>query len=94
MEKIFLKLLNMSIAAGWLVLAVILLRILLRKAPRWLSCILWGIVAVRLVCPVSLESSLSLIPSAETINPTALIRTQEPIVNSGIQAFNSTVNPM
>lgn len=94
MEKIFLKLLNMSIAAGWLVLAVILLRILLRKAPRWLSCILWGIVAVRLVCPVSLESSLSLIPSAETINPTALTRTQEPIVNSGIQAFNSTVNPL
>ena len=94
MEKIFLKLLNMSIAAGWLILAVIFLRILLRKAPRWLSCILWGIVAVRLVCPVSFESSLSLIPSAETISPESLGQSQAPIMSSGIPALNSTVNPI
>ena len=64
---IFLKLLNMSIAAGWLILAVLVLRLLLKKAPKWVSCLLWGIVAVRLVCPFSLESGWSLVPSAETV---------------------------
>ena len=94
MEKIFLKLLNMSITAGWLILVVILLRMVLKRAPRWLSCILWGIVAVRLVCPTSLESSFSLIPSAETIHLPASGEIEEPLVSSGIPALNSTVNPV
>lgn len=94
MEKIFLKLLNMSITAGWLILVVILLRMVLKRAPRWLSCILWGIVAVRLVCPTSLESSFSLIPSAETIHLPASSEIEEPLVSSGIPALNSTVNPV
>ena len=67
MAGIFLKLLNMSITAGWLILAVLILRLLLKKAPKWVSCLLWGIVAVRLVCPFSLESAWSLIPSAKTV---------------------------
>ena len=67
MAAIFLKLLNMSIAAGWLILAVLVLRLLLKKAPKWVSCLLWAIVAVRLVSPFSLESAWSLIPSAETV---------------------------
>ena len=67
MAAIFLKLFNMSIAAGWLILAVLVLRLLLKKVPKWVSCLLWGIVAVRLVCPFSLESAWSLIPSAETV---------------------------
>ena len=67
MAAIFLKLLNMSIAAGWLILAVLVLRLFLKKAPKWVSCLLWAIVAVRLVCPFSLESGWSLIPSAETV---------------------------
>ena len=67
MAAIFLKLFNMSIAAGWLILAVLVLRLLLKKAPKWVSCLLWAIVAVRLVSPFSLESGWSLIPSAETI---------------------------
>lgn len=68
MTAFFIKLVNMSIAASWLILAVILLRLVLFKAPKWIHCILWGIVAVRLICPVSFESPLSLIPSAEIIN--------------------------
>ena len=67
MSVIFLKLFNMSITAGWLILAVLMLRLLLKKAPKWVSCLLWAIVAVRLVCPFSLESGWSLIPSAETV---------------------------
>lgn len=55
MDAVFIKLLNMSIAATWLILAVLILRVLLKKTPKWMNCILWGIVAVRLVCPFSFE---------------------------------------
>ena len=65
MSEIFLKILNMSFVASWLILAVILLRLALKKAPKWITCLLWGMVAIRLLCPISLESSLSLIPNAE-----------------------------
>ena len=69
MDALFLKLLNMGIAAGWVILAVLLLRILLKRAPKALGCALWILVGVRLVCPFSIESVLSLIPSAETVAP-------------------------
>lgn len=93
MEMIFLKVLNMSIAAGWLVLAVVVLRIVLKKAPKWGSCLLWALVAIRLVCPVSLESALSLIPSGETVSPDILYA-QTPTIQTGISALNSVVNPI
>ncbi len=66
-DSLFLKLVNMSIVAGWMILAIVLLRLILKKAPRWIFCILWALVAVRLICPFSFESALSLIPSSETI---------------------------
>ena len=69
LEELFLKILNMGIAAGWLVLAVLVLRLILKRAPRWANVVLWGLVALRLLCPVSPESALSLIPSAETVSP-------------------------
>lgn len=65
MDTTFLHLLNVSIASSWLVLAIIILRALLRSAPRWLICGLWGLLALRLLCPFSIESALSLVPSAE-----------------------------
>lgn len=68
MNDVFLKIVNMSISAGWLILAVLILRVLLKKAPKWVNVLLWGIVAVRLIFPLSIESALSLIPSAETIS--------------------------
>ena len=68
MSSFFLKIVNMSIAASWLILAVVLLRVVLKKAPKWINVLLWGIVAFRLICPFSFESALSLIPSAETIS--------------------------
>ena len=68
MTELFLEVLNRSISAGWLILAVVVLRFVLRKAPGWSHVLLWGIVALRLVCPISVESSLSLLPSARTIS--------------------------
>ena len=59
MNEIFVKLVNMSIAAGWLIIAVLLLRLLLKKAPRWITCLLWAFVAIRLICPFSVQSQLS-----------------------------------
>jgi len=67
MSAFFLKIVNMSISASWLVLAVLLLRLILKRSPKWISVLLWGLVAVRLLLPVSFESVLSLIPSTEVI---------------------------
>ena len=93
MEAVFLKILNMSITAGWLVLAVIVLRFLLKKAPKAFSVILWGLVGIRLVLPFSFESVLSLIPSAETV-PSNFVYSSVPEIDSGIGVINSAVNPI
>ena len=92
MSEIFLTVVNMSISAGWLVLVVLLLRLLLKKAPKWITVLLWGIVAVRLVCPFSFESVLSLIPSAQTINPEYSLNT--PAIDSGVAIIDNAINPI
>ncbi len=89
----FISLVNISITAGWIVLAVVLIRLLFRKAPKWLSCALWGIVALRLVFPFSVESVFSLIPSVNTINPDA-IYSDSFEVNTGFQAIDGAVNTL
>jgi len=93
METVFLHLLNMSITAGWIALAVLILRLFLKKAPRWITVLLWGLVGLRLLLPISIESVLSLIPSAETVPP-EIIYAQEPQIHSGVDVFNNTVNPV
>ena len=93
MEAVFLKILNMSITASWLVLAVIVSRFLLKKAPKAFSVILWGLVGIRLILPFSLESVLSLVPSAETV-PGDIVYSAAPEINSGIAFLNSAVNPL
>lgn len=87
----FLEIVNISITAGWIVLAVFLLRLVFRKAPKWLNCVLWGIVALRLIFPFSIESVFSLIPSAQTIDPT-LPNLNEFKINSGIEPLDNAVN--
>lgn len=64
MTELFLKIINMSISASWLVMAVLILRLVLKKAPKWVNVLLWGIVAVRLICPFAFESTASLIPDS------------------------------
>ena len=93
MSDLFLKIVNMSISASWLVLAVLLLRFVLKKAPKWVNVLLWGIVAVRLAFPFSIESALSLIPSAETISPGIMMDTV-PSVQTGVPTINNVINPV
>jgi len=93
MSELFLKIINMSISASWLVLVVLAFRFLFRKAPKWVNVLLWGIVAVRLICPFSIESALSLIPSAETISP-EIMMSPVPTIHTGVPAINSVVNPI
>lgn len=92
MVAVFLKLLNMSITAGWTVLAVILLRFLLRKMPKQFTCMLWGLVGLRLIFPFSPESIFSLIPSSETL-PQSLQPGEFPEIHSGVTAIDRVVNP-
>lgn len=93
MQEIFFEVLNRSISAGWLVLVIVLLRPLLKKAPKWTVCILWGLVAIRLLSPYSIESIVSLIPSSETVSP-SIVYAQRPTIHTGIGFINRTVNPV
>ncbi len=93
MSGIFIKILNMSISASWLILAVIVIRLIFRKAPKWLMCILWGLVALRLMIPFTPESVLSLIPSNEVI-PENITTEVHPQIHSGITYVDATVNPV
>ena len=77
MSNILLTIFNMSVTAGWLAVAVMILRPILRKAPKYITCALWALVGIRLMCPFSFQSALSLIPSA-----TPVIVAPEPIINN------------
>lgn len=91
MSALFLKVLNLSISAGWLILAVVVLRLVLRRAPGWSRCVLWALVGLRLAVPVSLESALSLIPSAETV-PVSILEENTFRITSGLAAIDRPVN--
>ena len=93
MSGIFLKLLNLSISASWLVLVVLALRLVLKRAPRWVNVLLWGMVALRLMLPFSIESALSLIPSAETLSPEVVQFDPAPTITSGVELIDNAVNP-
>lgn len=93
MDRIFLELLNLSIAASWLILAILLLRPLLKKAPKSIVCALWLIVGLRLILPFSIESVLSLIPSRETVSP-EIVYAAQPMIDSGVKIVDQVVNPV
>ena len=87
MSAVFLKVVQMSLSASWMVLAVLVLRRCLRRAPKWVNVLLWGIVAVRLACPFSFESALSLMPRASvTVGP-------RPAVRTGVAALDRVIAP-
>ncbi len=92
MANIFIDLFNMSITASYLVLAVVIARLFLKRAPKWINCLLWALVGIRLICPFSFESALSLVPSSETIalNDSSIGRPFT--VQSGVPAVDSNVN--
>lgn len=98
MGVIFLNLLNMSITASWLILAVLGIRLLFRRIPKWITCLLWGVVAIRLIFPFSIESVFSLQPSAEPIRTSTMVEGElipyVPSVDSNIGVVENTVNPL
>lgn len=91
MSAVFLKLLNMSVTASWLILAILFVRFFLKKAPKWISCILWTLAAIRLSFPFSLKSTLSLIPNTETIQSNIEMITR-PALDSEITAIDEAAN--
>ncbi len=93
MSEVFLKIVNMSISASWIVLAVLVLRVILKRAPKWTTVLLWGIVGIRLTFPFSIESVMSIIPSAEVISPDIMLD-REPEINIGIPVINNAINPI
>lgn len=93
MTKVFLHLVNMSIAAGYLILAVLALRLLLRKLPKTPLLWLWALVGIRLALPISLKSALSLIPKAQPIPPDIAL-SPAPAIDSGIPIVNDAINPV
>ena len=92
LSDIFLKIFNMSMAAVWIILAVILLRLLLKRAPKFIICLLWGLAGIRLICPFSFESFLSIIPSAQLINPNIIAYSTDKVVDTGVPAINRKIN--
>ena len=90
MTQIFLKMINMSLTAVFLILAVILLRLIFKKAPKWISCLLWAIVAIRLLVPFTLESPISVLPTAEPVKTYA--QTSEPYLESGLKVLDTAAN--
>ena len=98
MGAVFLKVLNMSITAGWFILAVLCIRLLVRKIPKWMNCLLWGVVAIRLICPFSIESPFSILSSTEPIKSSAVVegevRNDIPSIDSRLTIVQNTINPM
>ncbi len=93
MTQLFLEVVNRSISASWLVGAVLLARVLLKRCPRWAAMLLWTMVAVRLVCPALPESPVSLVPSTQTIAPEIMLD-WSPQIDTGIPVLNEAVNPV
>ena len=98
MGHAFLELLNRSITASWLILAVICVRLIFRKMPKWMNCILWGVVAVRLICPVLIESPFSILPSTKPVQSSAIVAGEVqnyiPSIDSHLPVVENTINPM
>ena len=92
MSAVFLELFNRAVSAGWMILALLILRPVLQKIATWVRCLLWGLAAVRLVLPIRIESAWSLVPSAETLSQNTVRYDAVPRLTSGIAALNSAVN--
>lgn len=93
MDKLFITIVNNGLVASWIILVVIVLRKLLNRIPKWVNCLLWGLVAIRLAIPFSIESIFSLIPSANPV-PADIEYAKIPKIDSGMHAVNMVINPV
>lgn len=90
-SAMFLELLNMSISASYVIIAVMIARWILRKAPKRIRCFLWLLVSIRLVCPVTIESVFSLIPTQDAIEA-EIVYDQNPQIHTGITIVDRPIN--
>ena len=95
MTSFFLSILNISFTATFVAVAVILLRFLFKKAPRWISCLLWALVGLRLMVPITIESEFSLVPSIDKFWGNATFElaqgTKYPEINT---VLNDSITPV
>lgn len=92
MSSIFLNILNMSLIASYVVIIVIIVRLMLKKAPKIFSYALWAIVLFRLLCPFTFESSLSFIPVNTEPISNNIAFSQNPTVDTGIEIADTVIN--
>ena len=93
MEQLFIGVLNNAITVSALIIAIIVVRAFGKKMPKWIACMLWMTVAIKLVVPIQFESVLSLIPSGKPI-PTNISMETKPQISSGISSVDEIVNPV
>lgn len=92
MENVFLQILNNAITVSMLILVIMLVRVLCRKMPKWITCLLWILVAAKLMMPFSVESIFSLVPTSEPI-PAGIAMESNPHISSGIENVDNLINP-
>lgn len=93
MERCFIMILNNALTVSVLIFVIIVLRLLFQKAPKRLICFLWVIVAVKLIVPVPLESTFSLIPNRTPVS-VGIASQQEPMLETGLKPVDAVVNPV
>lgn len=91
MTELFIRLLNMSLTAVYLILAILLVRAVAGKIPRKYICLLWALAGIRLTIPFEFESLTSLIPSGRIVT-SSIMTDQTPEINSGITVVDKAVN--
>ena len=91
MEAVFLDVLNMSFTASWVILIVMAARLILKSVPRWIICLLWCVPVFRLLCPVTFESVLSLVPVKSQPIPENIAMQRVPDVAPQITATTTAI---
>lgn len=92
MENVFLQILNNAITVGILILVIMLVRVLCRKMPKWITCLLWILVAAKLMMPFPMESIFSLVPTSKPI-PAGIAMESNPHISTGIENVDNLINP-
>ncbi|ACV61119.1 peptidase M56 BlaR1 [Desulfofarcimen acetoxidans DSM 771] len=91
-DRVFLQILNMSFNASLVIIFVLIARLLLKKAPKIFSYVLWSIVLFHLVCPISFKGVWSLLPVNPNPISTDIIYSQNPKITTGLDVIDNTIN--
>ena len=93
MEALFLRYLNLSLRACWLILFILLIRAVFSRAPGKYRFFLWAALGLRLLCPLTFESAVSLLPKGDAV-PMDISMSRIPQIDTGVRIINQTVNPV